>query len=216
MSPAAIAAARRAIERAARDAVPTLADFCLVHLVAGRVIRCVAGAHSTREGGRDVRALMSHRIRPDDRDSTVAQVVRTHRATLRREIYPDTHDRARARGLAELHRRLAPTSALVVPIVIDGAVLGALSLCYSHSGRSYAARHVASAERLASRIADILVAGTPIDAPIGLRAAVRHAGQGTTVRRRVAARNQSRALPLISRQTRGPHGARLRRGVESP
>jgi len=184
---AAAMAARRAVERAARNAVPALADFCLVHLVAGRAIRCVAGAHSTREGGRDVRALMTtHRIRLDDRDSTVAHVVRTGRATLRKEIYPDTPGRTRAGAVAELHRRLAPTSALVVPIVRDDAVLGALSLCYSHSGRVYGARHVGAANRLASRIADALARSSSLGAPLPLRAATRHVGQGTMIRRRVA------------------------------
>jgi GAF domain-containing protein len=180
LSGAAIATARRAIERAARDAVPTFADFCLVHLVAGRTIKCVAGTHATRGGGRDVRALMKrHRIRQDDRDSTVAQVVRTQRAMLRKEIYPEASNRIRT-GVGELHRRLATTSALVVPIVRHGAVLGAISLCYSHSGRAYAARHLAAAQRLADRIAAALV---PIGAP-GLRPEGRALAPVSPARRR--------------------------------
>lgn len=185
LSTAAIAAARRAIERAVREAVPTLADFCLVHVLAGRGIRCVAGAHSTREGQRDIRALMKvHRIRPDDRDSTVAQVVRTRRATLRREIPAEIPGRARPGVVTALHRRLAPTSALVVPIVHDGKVIGALSLCYSHSGRAYAARHVAAAERLSSRIARNLVPDTPLNTPLGSHTTVRAMTRGVSVRRR--------------------------------
>ena len=189
LTAAAIAAARNAIQRSARHAVPALADFCLVHLVCGRTIRCIAGAHDTRQGARAIRELMTtDRIRPDDRQSTVAHVVRSGRATLRTDIHPDP-EMARARGVAEIHRRLAPTSALVVPIVHGGAVLGALSLCYSHSGRSYAARHVASAKRLATDIAGVLLPAPAIDAAIGLRAAARHASHTSTMRRRVAARN---------------------------
>jgi GAF domain-containing protein len=181
---------RRKIGRAARAAVPALADFCLVHLARGRTIRCVAGAHSTRQGLRVIRALMhAHRIRPHDGDSTVAQVMRTGRAVLRTEIHAERDEPLKSGGVADLHRRLAPTSALVVPIAHQGAVLGALSLCYSHSGRSYSVRHVAPAERLASRIADTLLPATPVHAALGLRTATRHAGQGTAVRRRVAARN---------------------------
>jgi GAF domain-containing protein len=177
----------RAIARAAREAIPNLADFCLVHLVAGNALTCVAGAHSTPGGTRNMRALMkAQRIALDDRFSTVATVVRTRRATIRRDIYPD--DEA-AGQLSELQRKLAPTSALVVPIVTDRGVLGAISLCYSHSGRSYAARHLALAKRLALRLAETLTPRQPADAAHGLRAAARHARQGTTLRRRVAARN---------------------------
>jgi GAF domain-containing protein len=190
-SAATVADSRRAIERTARAAVPSLADFCLVHLVAGRGITFIAGAHATRAGRRHIRALMrTHRIRPDDPDSTVAQVVRTRRPTLRTTIFPDLNERnVRTGGIADLHRRLAPTSALVVPILRDGTVLGAVSLCYSQSGRSYGARHLPSAERLASRIAEVLTPGARTKASLGLRAAARHARQSTTMRRRVAARN---------------------------
>jgi GAF domain-containing protein len=188
LTAAAIAAARRRIERAAREAVPTLADFCFVHLVAGRAIRCVAGAHSTRGGSRDMRALIKvHRIRLDDHDSTVALVVRSGRATLRREIRPEVPGRARPGGVSELHRRLAPTSALVVPIAHGSRVIGALSLCYSHSGRTYAVRHVAAAERLAARVARLL--SRPTIAPLGLRQPVRTAIQGASARRRLALGN---------------------------
>ena len=158
LTPATIEAARRAVTRIAREALPGLADFCLVHVVTGRSIRCVAGAHSNAGGRRHMRALMeTHRIRPDDPDSTVAYVVRSRRVTLRRKIRPDEPEPTRSGGVAELHRRLAPTSALVVPIVCDGAVFGALSLCYSHSGRSHSARQRAPAEGLAARIAAALV-----------------------------------------------------------
>src|SRR5215216_1405291 len=133
----------RAVERTAREAVPALADFCFVHLVAGRGITCIAGTHATREGRRTLRALMRrHRIRPDDRVSAVAQVVRTRQPLVRVDIRPDTDTNVRTNSVGALHRRLDPRSALVVPIVYNDALLGTLSLCYSESGRSYAARHL--------------------------------------------------------------------------
>jgi GAF domain-containing protein len=190
LTAAEIDAARRAIERSARQTIPATADFCLVHVACGRTIRCVAGVHSTRQGLRVIRALMkTHRVHPDDRDSTVAHVMRTRRATLRTEIHPDVPDTTRAGSIADLRRQLAPTSALVVPILHGTRVLGALSLCYAHSGRSYTSRHVASAERLAARIADVLVPAARMDAAPALRAATGHARQGTIVRRRAAPRN---------------------------
>jgi GAF domain-containing protein len=188
LTAAAIDAARHSIQRSIREAIPALGDFCLVHLVHGRTIRCVAGAHSTREGGRAVRELIkAHRIRPDDRASTVAHVVRSRRSTLRKGIHPDPDD-TRAGGIAELRRRLAPTSALVVPILRDGVALGALSLCFSDSGRSYSARQISPAERLAARIADALIPSSTIDATLGPRTAARYAEQDASSRRRVAVR----------------------------
>lgn len=131
-----------------------------------------------------MRALMKvHRIRPDDRDSTVAQVVRTRRATLRREIHPEIPPHDSTSAVADLHRRLAPTSALVVPITHGSRILGALSLCYSHSRRTYAVRHVAAAERVASRIAGKLVPRVTLD-PLGLRATGHALTPETPLRRR--------------------------------
>jgi GAF domain-containing protein len=188
VSATALEAGRRIVERYAREAVPALADFCLVHLAAGRTIRCIAATHATRSGTRTVRALMAtHRIRQDDRVSTVAHVIRTGRAALRTAIQPERTDEGPDR-VTDLHRRLAPTSALVVPIQQHTHVVGAVSLCYSQSGRSYRARDIAAARRLASRIAAALSTPT-INATPGLHAAARHTGQGPSLRRRVAARN---------------------------
>jgi hypothetical protein len=180
---------RRLAERAARAAVPKLADFCVVHLVSHRGLVAVAAAHATREGERLLRMLMhAHRIRPSDRDSTAAHVVRSARPALRRTISTAADRNAPAGSVSDLHRRLAPVSALVVPILSDCAVLGAVSLCYSGSRRCYRAQDVRAAQRLATRLANGLTNGST-HAPIGLRATARHARQGTTIRRRLAPRN---------------------------
>lgn len=147
------------LARTARDAVPTLADFCLVHVVDGATLRCVAGAHVSRPGQMYVRALMRSRgIRRNDLVSTVAHVVRTGRPLLRAHVPAEPRGEIRKGGLAELQHRLAPRSVLVVPIADGGAVLGALSLCYSESGRSYAGRHLRPAHRMTARIAHLLAA----------------------------------------------------------
>jgi GAF domain-containing protein len=178
---------QRAIDRAARDAFPRLADFCFVHLATPRTLRCVAAAHRTRHLARDMRSLVStHRIRRDDLASTVAFVVRSRKPALRTGIYRDD-DRAYRSAAAQLQRKLAPTSALVVPVIRDDEVLGALSLCYSHSGRSHGPQHVPLAERLAARIAAVLTAASHVSSR--LRSAARHARQGRTIRRRLASRN---------------------------
>src|SRR5689334_11184556 len=114
---------QRALDRAARGAFPKLADFCLVHVAKPRTLCCVAAAHSTRQFARDMRALVSaHRIRRDDLASTVAFVVRSGKPALRTGIYHED-DRTDRSAAAQLQRKLAPTSALVVPVMRDDEVM---------------------------------------------------------------------------------------------
>lgn len=176
------------IERAARDAIPTLADFCLVHVVNGATIPCVAGAHVSRQGQMHVRALMRSRgIRRNDLVSTVAHVVRTRRPILRTHVAAEPREAIHKGGIAELQHRLAPRSVLVVPIAEGAVILGALSLCYSESGRSYSERHLKPAHRMAARIAGLLAAARR--ARVRVHAAIRDARQRATSRRRIAPRH---------------------------
>jgi GAF domain-containing protein len=182
---------RRAVDRAARQAFPQLADFCLIHVAAPRTLRCVVAAHRVPTFSRDMRALVAApRIRRDDLSSTVACVVRSGKPALRTEIRPEIYsddERLHRRGVTRIQQRLAPTSALVVPVLGEGIVLGTVSLCYSHSGRTHGPQHVPLAERFAARIAAALVAAS--NAASRLRSAARHARQRRTVRRRLASRD---------------------------
>ena len=182
---------RRALDSLVRGALPTLADFCFVYVEAGRSISCIACGHVSSGGARLVRALTrSYAIRVSDPASAVAQVFRTGRPLLRTGIHLDRSGvDDTSGGVADLHRRLAARSALVVPIEISGKVRGALSLCYSQSGRSYGARELVAARRLASGIARALGVPRVRDGSFRLPAAARHPGQGTPIRRRVASRN---------------------------
>lgn len=186
VSPAVVETGRRSIERHVRQTVPALADFCFVHLVVGRSLRCVAAAHGRRAGARDVGTLVTtHRIRLDDRVSTVAHVVRTGRVLLRAAIPQEPDGDAGAGRVADLHRRLAPTSVLVAPISRLGAVVGAVSLCYSHSERAYRPRDIAAARRLAASIADALLPPDPLR-PVS---PARRPGNGSSIRSRAATRS---------------------------
>ena len=146
------------LERVARAAVPAVADFVLVYLLEGKQLRCVASAHVTRAGDRLLRALNKvYKITRDDRESTVAQVVRLRRPSLRAEIRPEheSPDR-RVAALArvfDIHRQLAVRSALVVPIEGRSGVLGAVAFSYAESGRHYKAADLRVAERVAHQIA---------------------------------------------------------------
>jgi GAF domain-containing protein len=186
----AIVAAQPAIHRLVRRDIPRLADFGGVFIAFPPSIVCVASAHVTREGTRVLRTLMrAYRIARDDRGSTVAHVIRTSTPVLRTGIQPEPRQSERGDLIGELHRRLAPRSALTLPIVANEGVLGALSLCYAQSGRSYLSRDIPMAARLAARIAGVLASVPADDAAVRLRATAGHTRQGTTVRRRVGSRD---------------------------
>jgi GAF domain-containing protein len=168
------------LERIARAAVPAVADFCLVYLLDGEQLRCDASAHATRAGDRLLRALRKvYKITRDDRESTVAQVVRLRRPSLRAEIRPEhqTPER-RVAALArvfDIHRQLAVRSALVVPIEGRSGVLGAVAFSYAQSGRHYKPADVPVAERIAHEIALVvdhahLLQSQRMQASIGRRA----------------------------------------------
>ena len=181
--------AYRSIQEIARRAVPAVADFVIVFMVTGRSIVGVASAHVSPAGNRLLRVLRQiYRIRRDDLRSTVAQVIRTGRPSLRRSIQYDDQP-ARRGSVADLHRRLACRSVLVIPMVIGREVAGAVTLCYAGSGRTYAPADLAGARRVAREIARTILLPVPHAAPPRLRAAVGDARRHPTVRRRVAARN---------------------------
>jgi GAF domain-containing protein len=180
-------AAHRRATLAARGVFPRLADFYIIHVATPRTLHCVAAGHRAPGFARDMRSMVGTRpIRRDDLASTAALVLRSGKPVLRPGIYRDD-DHVRRNTAALLQRRLAPTSALVVPVMRGHEVLGTLSLCYSHSGRSHGPQHVPLAERLAARIAAALTAAA--HAASRLRSAARHARQGTAIRRRMAARD---------------------------
>jgi GAF domain-containing protein len=145
----------------ARQAVPALADFCLLYVLDGANLRCAAAAHVTRTGDRLLRALKRvYRITRDDPDSTVAQVVRQRRHSLRDAITAEDETgalrRPRRARIFDLHRQLAVRAALVVPIEGAQGILGAIAFSYSTSGRRYTAADVPVAERIARQVARTL------------------------------------------------------------
>jgi GAF domain-containing protein len=187
VTPVIDAALQRHLRRALRDAVPTHADFALVCLAARQQIVYAATAHATAQGDRLLRALAkAHRIPRRDTSSTVARVVAHGRAITRNRIHPEDVPIPAPGGVGDLHRRLAPRAALVVPIQAGNRVVGALTLCYAASRRAYSPADLPAARALALRVAQIL---TPPDAHARVRTAARQPRQGTTVRRRMGPRD---------------------------
>ena len=84
------------LEQALQDCVPAVGDFGLVYLVDGERLRCAAFAHATSTGRHLLRTLKHvYKLRRDDGDSTVAQVVRIGRPALRLQIRREQRPRVR-------------------------------------------------------------------------------------------------------------------------
>jgi len=145
------------LQRVAGEAVPALADFCLIFLAKGKEIPCVASAHSTADGERLLRRLNRvYRITRKDPISTVAHVLRSGRPQLRSEIALEPNQPRAGVGVFTLHQRLGARSVLVVPIGTRPYVVGAVSLAYAHSQRQYSSHDVPVARRLGAMIAAFL------------------------------------------------------------
>jgi len=144
------------VGRVARLAVPRLADWCGVDLVVEgqRMPKRLAVAHVD-----EAKVALAHEIyakyppRPDA-PTGLPNVLRTGRS----ELYPDIPDEILVASCVDeehlrIARELALRSAMIVPLVARGRVLGAMSFVYAESGRRYTAADLAVAEELARRCA---------------------------------------------------------------
>jgi signal transduction histidine kinase/transcriptional regulator with GAF, ATPase, and Fis domain len=140
----------------ARLAVPALADWCIVDVLDddGVTIKQVAvsAADPAKEDLlREMRALYQPTL---DSPQPAAQALRTAEPAVFREFDPESlRDTTRDERHFELMSRLDPVSAIAVPLVARGRVLGALTLATSESGRRYEEREIALVSGLAGRAA---------------------------------------------------------------
>jgi signal transduction histidine kinase len=142
----------------ARLAVPFLADWCTVDLIErdGRVRR-VALAYGNPTKAELVRSAESYPDDPEGRHPRT-RVLRTGRA----ELAPDVDEAALAeitsnpeqlRVMRALHYR----SAMIVPLLAHGTVVGALTFATAESDRRYGPADLSLAEDLARRAALAIV-----------------------------------------------------------
>jgi serine phosphatase RsbU (regulator of sigma subunit) len=134
--------------------VPGVADWCAVHLVRNDRVDQVAVAHSDPEKVAFV-ARLQERYPPDPAaDDGAIQVSRTGRPVLLPEI-PD--ELLTASAVDEEHlaliRSIGLHSAVVVPLLVRGRSLGALTLVHAESGQRFDESDVAFAEQLAANAA---------------------------------------------------------------
>ncbi len=140
----------------AQMAVPALADCCVVDLLAenGELerVRLVTAGCAEEE------ALLAQarRFPPSlgSDDHSIARAIRSRQPVLVREVTPESR-----RGVARDADHLAyleavgAISLISAPLVAHGAVLGALTFCFTTSGRRYDEHDVALARNLADRAA---------------------------------------------------------------
>ncbi|MEO6418842.1 MAG: ATP-binding protein, partial [Polyangiaceae bacterium] len=151
---------RTTLTAVARLAVPTLADWCSVHVVGDdeTSVRQVAVTHVDPAKVAMAESL-GKRYPPDPNAITgVPNVLRTGRS----ELYTEIPQSLLAAGAVDAeHLRLILElrleSAMVVPLVARGRTLGAMTFIFADSGRRYTTEDLAFAEDLARR------AGTAMD-----------------------------------------------------
>jgi serine phosphatase RsbU (regulator of sigma subunit) len=143
----------RTLNHLARLAVPSLSDWCAIHLWNGRgTIESVVVAHSDPARVEQAREL-ERRYPPDPSARTgIPNVMRTGRSELYREI-PDALLAQAARDQTHLAmlRELGFRSAIVAPLMARGRTLGALTLVTAESGRRFGEADLALAEELGER-----------------------------------------------------------------
>ncbi|HEY0323421.1 MAG TPA: PAS domain S-box protein [Pyrinomonadaceae bacterium] len=139
----------------ARMAVPTLADWCTVDVYdEDRTLKRLAVTHIDPKKVEWAHELQQ-RYPPDvDAPRGVPNVLRTGKS----EIYPDIKDEMLvAAAIDEEHlrimREIGFTSAIIVPLVTQGGILGAITLITAESGRQYRHEDLVLAETLAHRAA---------------------------------------------------------------
>jgi PAS domain S-box-containing protein len=136
-------------------AVPVLADWCAVDLVQeGLQPKRVAVAHVNPAKIELAKELQAKYPPLPNAPTGLLHVLRTGRS----EFYPVIPDELLAASCVDeehlrLARELELRSAMIVPLIARGGVLGALSFVFAESGRTYSERDVRFAEDLAQRCA---------------------------------------------------------------
>jgi serine phosphatase RsbU (regulator of sigma subunit) len=142
------------LRRLADLAVPGIADWCAVHLVRDDRVEEVAVAHSDPEKVAFV-ARMQERYPPDpDAPGGAIQVSRTGEPSF----FPVVSDELLAAGAVDdehlaLVRSIGIRSVLIVPLLVRGRSLGALTLVHAESGLHFDAVDLAFARQFATTAA---------------------------------------------------------------
>ena len=132
--------------------VPDIADWCLLHLLEDGVLTQVAGTHVDPERKLQVEDLGDHL--PNSEDGILAEVMRTGRPVLRHDTPGlEPEELSHGAGSRDILRNLEPRSCMVVPLIVGGRTIGALTIVSSESERNYDPDDLSLAAGLANRCA---------------------------------------------------------------
>jgi PAS domain S-box-containing protein len=139
----------------AQMAVPNLADWCAIHVLAeDNSIEPLVVAHADPEKVNLAQAVQRRYPPTWDSANAVARVLRSGQA----EFYPDITEEMLAQSARDpehyrLIRQLQPKSVIILPLAARGRSLGTLTLIWTGPRRRYAPADIALAEELARRAA---------------------------------------------------------------
>jgi hypothetical protein len=140
------------LDRLANLAVPELADWCTVDtLEADGEIRRLAVAHADPAQVDWAQQLQQHYAFDPQAEFGVSHVLRTGQAEIYTQIPADLL--ANTPLSLDLLRQVKVNSAMIVPLMVGGKPLGAISLIAAESKRQYSPTDLRLAEELAHRAA---------------------------------------------------------------
>ena len=145
---------RAVLEAVAALVVPRLADWCAIQLLEDGGLNTVALTHVDPEKVEWALAVSAKYPNDMNAPTGAPQVIRTGRSELYPFIPPELIE-AGAEDAEHLRllREFGLSSALVVPLVGRGGIIGAITLIYAESGRRYDEGDVAFVEDVARRAA---------------------------------------------------------------
>ena len=139
-------------------AVPRLGDWCTIYVMSpDATTPLVEIAHTDPDRLAYVKAFQERFPYDPDSATGIAEVMRTGRS----QFYPDINEDLLTRPAVseearEIVRALALRSAIAVPLIKRGRVIGAMQFVNAEASRKYSAEDVTLAEAVASRIASTL------------------------------------------------------------
>lgn len=142
------------IGRLARLAVPSIADLCTVDIVEeDRLITVAITAVNAEQQALATELRRRYPIDPEG-PSSVARAAREGRSQLVRELSADVRSRlARDADHLDLLERLGGRSAMAVPLVARGSVIGVMGFLLTERERGFTDHDLRRAEALAERAA---------------------------------------------------------------
>jgi PAS domain S-box-containing protein len=134
-------------------AVPRIADWCAIDLVDEGELRRVAVVHADPARAELMRQYQQ--AYPPDPDAAIGSgaVIRTGQSAILQADEDVLRRIARDDEQLRMLRELGFRSAMIVPLIAEDRVLGAITLIASESGRVYTADDIRTAELVASRAA---------------------------------------------------------------